>query len=185
MYKSSLLILLVFSIGLNVFQYQKLDKFKSGNDREKKRGSLQLGDTVPTISATQLDGSLSKIQYSDSDLPTVLYMFAPKCSWCQHNLSSLRSFSGQIKNKANLIGISLAYVGTNEYIQENPLPFQVLKDIPADVFELMKLGSTPQTIVISPEGKVLKSWIGAYMGNTKSEIESYFDVQLPEIKLER
>jgi hypothetical protein len=41
------------------------------------------------------------------------------------------------------------------------------------------LGSTPQTIVISSQGKIEKNWIGAYGDDTKKEVEDYFGVVLP------
>jgi hypothetical protein len=45
-----------------------------------------------------------------------------------------------------------------------------------------KLGSTPQTIVISPEAKVLQDWIGAYVGDQKSQVEAFFHVSLPGLR---
>ncbi len=44
---------------------------------------------------------------------------------------------------------------------------------------MMGLGPTPQTIVISPQGKVLKSWVGAYHDKTQREVETEFGVLLP------
>ena len=49
----------------------------------------------------------------------------------------------------------------------------------AKTLQSLGLGSTPQTIVVSPEGKVLKVWTGAYDDKLKSEIEDYFGTQLP------
>jgi len=42
----------------------------------------------------------------------------------------------------------------------------------------LKLGGTPQTIVVSPEGKVQRNWFGAYADNT-NEVESALGVTLP------
>jgi hypothetical protein len=36
--------------------------------------------------------------------------------------------------------------------------------------------------VISPEGKVLQDWAGAYVGDQKSEVEAFFHVSLPGLK---
>ena len=43
------------------------------------------------------------------------------------------------------------------------------------------LGGTPTTIVVSAEGKLLREWKGAYMGNSKREIEEYFGVSIPGV----
>lgn len=35
------------------------------------------------------------------------------------------------------------------------------------------------TLVISPAGTVLKSWVGAYSGSTRQDVEAYFGIALP------
>jgi hypothetical protein len=42
-----------------------------------------------------------------------------------------------------------------------------------------RLARTPATIVISPTQGVVKTWYGAYLGKTRREIESYFELRLP------
>jgi hypothetical protein len=39
--------------------------------------------------------------------------------------------------------------------------------------------STPLTLVISPQGRVLHSWAGAWVGRTLEEVEAALDVKLP------
>jgi hypothetical protein len=41
------------------------------------------------------------------------------------------------------------------------------------------LGPTPLTLVLSSDGEILKSWVGAYSGHTQKEVESYFGITLP------
>jgi hypothetical protein len=38
------------------------------------------------------------------------------------------------------------------------------------------------TAVISPEGKVLAVWIGAWTGRNQTEVENYFHLRLPGLK---
>jgi hypothetical protein len=45
-----------------------------------------------------------------------------------------------------------------------------------------KLGGTPQTLVVSEDGKVMKNWKGAYMSNIQKEVEDYFHIDLPGIR---
>jgi hypothetical protein len=40
------------------------------------------------------------------------------------------------------------------------------------------LGATPETIVISKEGRVVKNWIGAYVGENLSGVNQFFGVHL-------
>ena len=37
----------------------------------------------------------------------------------------------------------------------------------SETIKAYKLGSTPQTLVISRDGKVLKNWVGAYVGKAR------------------
>jgi hypothetical protein len=41
------------------------------------------------------------------------------------------------------------------------------------------LGSTPQTIIVSLDGKILQNWVGAYTGDRRAEVERFFGVSLP------
>lgn len=43
------------------------------------------------------------------------------------------------------------------------------------------MGPTPHTILISPDGKVIKNWIGSFEGNYKKDIEQYFNLTLPGV----
>ena len=36
-----------------------------------------------------------------------------------------------------------------------------------------------KTIVVSPDGKVLQNWVGAYTEVRQSEVEKFFEVSLP------
>jgi hypothetical protein len=45
----------------------------------------------------------------------------------------------------------------------------------------MPFKATPQTIVLTRKGTVLRSWTGAYAGEVRREIEEYFDVVLPPL----
>jgi len=49
-------------------------------------------------------------------------------------------------------------------------------------YNAYKVGGTPNTLVISPEGRVLKNWRGAYMDDLQREVEQYFEVELPGIR---
>src|SRR4029453_16252510 len=40
---------------------------------------------------------------------------------------------------------------------------------------------TPHTVVVSPQGQLLRSWIGAYTGAVKRDVERFFQVRLPEL----
>jgi hypothetical protein len=59
--------------------------------------------------------------------------------------------------------------------------FPVYMRLSADTLQAYKLGGTPQTLVISGEGRVQKNWMGAYNGATKTDIETFFRIKLPDV----
>ena len=64
-------------------------------------------------------------------------------------------------------------------MEAHHLNFPVYTGLKSDTIQALGLGGTPQTIVISPEGLVLKNWPGAYREQTQREVEDYFQVRLP------
>jgi hypothetical protein len=65
------------------------------------------------------------------------------------------------------------------YVAKNDLKVPVYSNLSPETLKTYKLASTPQTIVISPEGKILQNWVGAYGGTQKSQVEACFHTTLP------
>ena len=80
-----------------------------------------------------------------------------------------------------MLGLSLSSDGLPKYISDTGLSFPVFADISIKTRSIYHLGGTPDTIVVSSDGKVIKHWQGAYVGSTKYEVESYFNVTLPPV----
>ena len=55
----------------------------------------------------------------------------------------------------------------------------MLRDVSDITRNSLKIGGTPQTIVLSKNGEVLKSWRGAYMSTVKDDVENFFGIRLP------
>jgi YD repeat-containing protein len=67
-----------------------------------------------------------------------------------------------------------------EYLRVSPYQFPVLGLVSNEDAEQMGLlDGTPQTLLISPKGRVEKSWLGAFQGKSQDEIERYFGTTLP------
>ena len=97
------------------------------------------------------------------------------------NLDNLRTLIDQRGKDYRFIGISLSQEGLEEYLSIQTLPFPVYIDIPKESGDAYKMGGTPQTVVVSSQGQVLQSWVGAYVGDQKSQVEAYFKVTLPGV----
>jgi len=175
-------ILAVASVSLNVSLAHKL---KGLSDTQRVRMSerlLKIGATAPTIAAKSLDGRRDEISYRGDTKPTVLYVFTPACSWCARNMDNFKQLVDKDSGQYRFVGLSLSEVGLGEYVAKNDLKIPVYRGFSQETLKAYKLGSTPQTIVISPEGKVLQDWLGAYIGDQKSQIEAFFQVSLPGLQ---
>jgi peroxiredoxin len=178
----ALTVMLVVSVALNVMLALKIRELTGMQNASRAERELDVGTIVPSITAKRLDGKSETITYADSTRPTVLYVFTPQCIWCTRNLDNLKTLVGQKGQDYRFIGIALSREGLEKYVADHQLTFPIYTDIPKEAGEAYKMGGTPQTVVISPQGKVLQNWPGAYVGDQKSQVEKYFDITMPGIQ---
>jgi peroxiredoxin len=174
-------IFLVCSVLLNLLLAWKIKSLESSLLSIKAEGVLAVGTLVPSIEARDIDDRPAKITYLANEPPTVLYIFTPPCKWCAHNLENIRTLAEQAKHDYRFIGLSLSSNELRDYVKDNNLGFPVYSGMSHVFSTAYKVGGTPETLVISPEGRVLKNWKGAYMNDVQKEIEQYFKVSLPGI----
>ena len=179
----TLSVLLVVSVVLNVLLARKINRLTGAQNPSIAERQLKVGTKVPGFRAVDLKGQTQFVSY---DLKvgklTVLYVFTPPCHWCDRNLDNLKELVSRKGDEYRFIGISLASDGLPDYVARNGLTMHVYTDLSEETKKAYKMGGTPQTIVVSPEGKVLQSWMGAYTGEQKNQVDSFFRVTLPGIR---
>ena len=143
--------------------------------------TLPVGTSVQPLKVSSLEGRQEVISYADSQVPIVLYVFTPECSWCTRNLDNIKSLASQKQGAYRFIALSLSNNGVKEYAAQSKLDLPIFVGLAEEARQEYKLGTTPQTIVVSSEGKILQNWIGAYVGRQQTEVESFFGVHLPGI----
>ncbi len=174
--------LLLASVSLNVVLARRIWSFTHFQSIKASERLLKIGTSVPPIAAKRLNGQQDVISYQGTTQPTVLYIFTPPCVWCARNIDSLKTLLSKEGARYRFIGISLSEKDLREYVAKNDLRLPVYSSLSPEMVKTYKLGSTPQTIVISPEGNVLQDWLGAYMGDQKSQVEAFFHVTLPGLR---
>jgi peroxiredoxin len=170
------------SVTLNVLLARKVRSLNGALPARVADRLLKVGTTVPPITAKRLGGQQDVIFYQGTAQTTVLYIFTPPCSWCARNMDNLKTLISKESGRYRFIGLSLSENGLAEYIAKNDLKLPVYSGLSSEGRAAYKLGGTPQTIVVSPEGRVVQNWMGAYVGDQKSQIEAFFDVTLPGIR---
>jgi len=180
----AIFVALLASVTLNVLLAHRVRSLTYARSARMAEYQLKVGTTMPPIAAKGLDGQLEVISYQSTNQPTVFYVFTPPCSWCARNMDNFKTLVEKRSGEYRFIGLSLSEEGLAQYVSKNGLGVPVYSGLSPEALKTYKLGSTPQTIVISQEGKVLQDWAGAYVGDQKSQIETFFHVSLPGIKTE-
>jgi len=97
-------------------------------------------------------------------------------------MDNFKALVDQENSQYRFIAVSLSRHGLAEYVAKNDLNLPVYTDLSAETQKAYKLGGTPQTIVVSPEGRLLQNWGGAYVGDQKAQVEAFFNIKLPGLK---
>jgi peroxiredoxin len=175
-------IALVVSVALNVLLAHKVRSLTDARSARIAEQQLKVGTTAPPITAKRLDGQEETISYEQVKQTTVLYIFTPPCTWCARNMDNLKTLLDKETDHYRFIGLSLSADALPEYVAKNDLKLPVYSGLSPETLKTYKLGGTPQTIVISPEGKVLQDWVGAWVGDQQKQVEAYFHVTLPGLR---
>jgi len=176
-----IIVMLVASVALNVGLAHRLRQFNRLLGITKVE-PLQSGATVPPFRATDMEGHAQTVTYGEVSKPTVLYILTPSCSWCARNMENFRQLVAQRNVDYRFIALSLSKESLPEYVATHKLTIPIYASPSVEMQTTYKLGGTPQTIVISTEGRVLQNWAGAYVDDQKSQIEAFFHVTLPGIR---
>lgn len=173
-------VLLTASLALNLSLTAKLHAIKATAGQPS---GPPLGSQLLEIAGETADGQSALVSMGRDHKPTVLYVFSPTCVWCARNLNNIRALVRLRSADFRFVGLSLSQSDKLGAHLRQSSPGMESIAIP-DVAEAtqLRLGATPETIVIGSNGTVQKNWIGAYSGATLGDIQSYFRVSLPGLQ---
>ncbi len=173
--------LLVCSLAINLILARRVASLKRTIAVIKSESRLALGDTLPAIVAKDPHGRTAVLNYSETQLPTVVFIITPTCGWCTKNVMNMRALVKNAGARYRFVGLSLSSDKLSDYVKENKLEFPIYTDLPILTMREYKLSGTPETIVVSPQGQVTRIWSGAFAEDLQREVEDYFSVKLPGI----
>ena len=173
--------LLVCSLAINLILARRVASLKRTIAVIKSESRLALGDTLPAIVAKDPHGRTAVLNYSETQLPTVVFIITPTCGWCTKNVMNMRALVKNAGARYRFVGLSLSSDKLIDYVKENKLEFPIYTDLPIVTMREYKLSGTPETIVVSPQGQVTRIWSGAFAEDLQREVEDYFSVKLPGI----
>jgi len=135
-------------------------------------------DTVPPLKVRDLNGGESLLRYDAHTTATVIYVFSPSCVWCERNKHLIKALAARVNPRFSFVGLSTTETGLKESITKEPLGFPVFTSTSRAGLLNFGVSSTPTTMVISPQGRVLRRWKGAYIGTQLKAVDEYFGVRL-------
>jgi hypothetical protein len=169
--------LLIVSLGLNLLQNQRLQ----GTAHAREQLPLP-GTRLPAIDVVSAGAQEMRLEYNAQSLPTILYYFSPSCGWCERNWNSVSALERATRGRYRFVAVTTAGE-TARRDRASRLPVPTYWGLSESQRLAHEFAGTPHTVAVSPDGRVLQSWSGAYVRNVRVDVERYFQVQLPEVKL--
>ena len=145
--------------------------------------TASLGRTVSDMHVKTLSGEPVLIRFRGSEKPTVLYVVRPSCTWCTRNADNIRHLFSVVKDQSTFVGLSMDVSGVRSYLNGAPVGFPTYVDPDAGVIQTLGLGRiTPQTFVIGTDGVVISVFDGAFVAQTRTDVERFFQAPLPGLR---
>jgi peroxiredoxin len=172
-------VLLAASLGANLLLVSKLKRDDDLIARIKTEAKLRPGDKAPDLAVRLFDNT--EIQLGHLRRPTLLYVFAPACHFCARNLPAINALAQKLKDRVDVVGLSLTTSDLIPYLQTHRLAFPVIRDPDPWIVAAYRLGGTPESIAISKAGYVENVWMGSYEGEVRDAIQRVYGVDLPSL----
>ena len=126
------------------------------------------GDIVPTMTLSTLDGTKVEIPQAWAGSPTLVNLWASWCGPCLKEMPELQAFANeQAANGMQVVGIALDDAAPARAMLERlGITYANLVDVPGPADAGVRLGNPagvlPYSVLVSPEGRVLKTKIGPF-----------------------
>jgi peroxiredoxin len=169
------------SLIANGFQGSRILKLEDLIAGRRNPGPRE-GEIVTGFNATSLNGGVQRIEFSSSSHPTLLYVFSPSCVWCERNSPAVGALARQVSGRYRVIGLSVSSERVKEFVAQHHIEFPVYTEPPAAIVKAYELGVTPETIMVSTNGRIDCVWTGAYQNSIKASIEQFLSVRLPALE---
>jgi hypothetical protein len=170
--------LLCVSATMNLLQSERL---RAARGREERPA---IGTRVPSIDLIASDATSTHIDYPRGGLPTIFYYFSASCSWCERNWESVRTLADGTRGRYRVVALTTNGEDVRR-TRASGLPLPTFWGLSEQQRAAYQFRGTPHTLLVSADGRVVRSWSGAYARDVKTDLERYFQVSLPELPAQR
>jgi len=141
-------------------------------DPKKYFKTLSTDDIVPSFNALDIYGQNISLRYSPDAPFSLLFWFSPTCSACEDNID----FWNEMYTDTSIHNIR--YLGmcsgspdeVREFAGTNGIKYRVICADDPYLVETYKGNVLPQTVLISPDGMIIRVWPGALDNKHREEI---------------
>jgi hypothetical protein len=167
------LVMLLIAIATNVVVGLTL---KAKLDQLSTPGSSRIGEAINEIRGVDESG-VQRVIDLRGQKPTLLYVSRRGCKWCDSNVRNVAALGLQASTRYRIVELSPNGVGPT-----GPKAFGIER-LAIEEEELRRLGvtGTPYTLLVSPEGRIVDVWVGAFGKSNAPRINKALDVELPGI----
>lgn len=126
------------------------------------------GERVPNFALPAIDGTRIDLPAHYAGRPVLINVWASWCGPCVKEMPALQSFAGeQGANGVQVVGIALDDVAAvRAFIARTGVTYPILIDTPGPADAGVRLGNPkgvlPYSVLISPDGQLLKQRIGPF-----------------------
>ena len=162
-------------IGYLIYQNRRLQAMVS---EVSSLQVLQQGQIMPPMTATNLDGTATDVQYGENEPSTILIWFSPSCHVCTENSAFWNDIYGRYKSSDRVRFLALSDADATEtkaYVTEHALAFPVICVTDDRLIDAYNGRVMPQTALITPQGAIESVWPGALEQLRQSEVTAVLD----------
>jgi len=142
--------------------YQNRQLIQIVDDPKQFFKTLEKGDIVPSLRAQDINGNEISIRYSEDQPSTLIFWFSPTCASCEENISFWNDlYTGTGSEFYRFLGFcACTPEEARSMTEESELLFPVICATDQYIVDSYRGNVIPQTVLVSPEGKIRNVWPG-------------------------
>lgn len=180
-------VLLLVSAALNSVLGLRVSELENANRLLSQSRRLVIGSAAPPLEYVDSSQKIGKIQFQTINRPSLLYFYADRCYWCAANWKSFSQLIERLKGRyeIHVICVSTGDEHCNDTVKPDFGDYvKTHERVSLGSIREFDVSATPTLISLTDKGRVDRIWKGAFSGERRRDLESHFNVVLPEITLE-